>query len=112
MCIYVLLIMKAREKLMNKYERVYNWTMNELTNTIENYPIDQNIKDWKHAFISGRIHELPWQQYLDYKDQEVQDALESRIKPDLTEVIEPDGYKQNAEQSDKSVWSKIRDNEK
>ena len=46
MCIYVLLIMKAREKLMNKYERVYNWTMNELTNTIENYPIDQNIKDW------------------------------------------------------------------
>ena len=38
--------MKAREKLMNKYERVYNWTMNELTNTIENYPIDQNIKDW------------------------------------------------------------------
>ena len=30
MCIYVLLIMKAREKLMNKYERVYNWTMNEL----------------------------------------------------------------------------------
>ena len=46
MCIYVLLIMKAREKRMNKYERVYNWTMNELTNTIENYPIDQNIKDW------------------------------------------------------------------
>ncbi len=46
MCIYVLLIMKARKKLMNKYERVYNWTMNELTNTIENYPIDQNIKDW------------------------------------------------------------------
>lgn len=31
---------------MNKYERVYNWTMNELNNTIENYPIDQNIKDW------------------------------------------------------------------
>ena len=62
--------------------------------------------------FSGRIHELPWQQYLDYQDKEVQEALESRIKPDLTEVVEPDGYKQNAEQSDKSVWSKIRDNEK
>jgi len=31
---------------MNKYERTYNWTINELTNTIDNYPIDQNIKDW------------------------------------------------------------------
>lgn len=37
---------ESEGKLMNKYERVYNWTMNELTNTIENYPIDQNIKDW------------------------------------------------------------------
>ena len=73
---------------------------------------DQNIKDWKHAYISGRIHELPWQQYLNYQDQEVQDALESRIKPDLTEVIEPTGYKQNEEQSEDSVWSKIRDKDK
>jgi hypothetical protein len=31
---------------MDKYERVYNWTMVELDNTINNYPIDQNIKDW------------------------------------------------------------------
>ena len=31
---------------MNKYERVYNWTMVELDRTINDYPIDQNIKDW------------------------------------------------------------------
>ena len=31
---------------MDKYERVYNWTMTELDNTINNYPIDQDIKDW------------------------------------------------------------------
>ena len=31
---------------MNKYERVYNWTINEINQTVETYPIDQNIKDW------------------------------------------------------------------
>lgn len=31
---------------MNKYERVYNWTMVELDRTINEYPIDQKIKDW------------------------------------------------------------------
>jgi len=41
---YVILIMKG--ETMDKYERVYNWTMTELDNTINNYPIDQNIKDW------------------------------------------------------------------
>tara|TARA_B000000609_G_scaffold158365_1_gene156161 strand:- start:2366 stop:4291 length:1926 start_codon:yes stop_codon:yes gene_type:complete len=101
---------KERASLVQKYDQDNAWS--EAKRIWKSKHPDQNIKDWKHAFISGRIHELPWQQYLDYKDQEVQDALESRIKPDLTEVIEPDGYKQNAEQSDKSVWSKIRDNEK
>ena len=41
---YVILIMKG--ETMDKYERVYNWTMTELDNTINNYPIDQDIKDW------------------------------------------------------------------
>ena len=101
---------KERASLVQKYDQDNAWS--EAKRIWKSKNPEQNIKDWKHAFISGRIHELPWQQYLDYQDKEVQDALESRIKPDLTEVIEPDGYKQNAEQSDKSVWSKIRDNEK
>jgi hypothetical protein len=101
---------KERASLVQKYDQDNAWS--EAKRIWKSKHPDQNIKDWKHAFISGRIHELPWQQYLDYQDKEVQEALESRIKPDLTEVVEPDGYKQNAEQSDKSVWSKIRDNEK
>ena len=101
---------KERASLVQKYDQDNAWS--EAKRVWKSKNPDQNIKDWKHAFISGRIHELPWQQYVDYQDKEVQEALESRIKPDLTEVVEPDGYKQNAEQSDKSVWSKIRDNEK
>ena len=26
---------------MNKYERVYNWTINEINTTVETYPIDK-----------------------------------------------------------------------
>lgn len=34
-----------------------------------------------------------------------------RIKPDLTEVIEPNTYIQNEEQNDNSIWHKIKDDE-
>ena len=47
MCnIYSVLINYREENEMNKYERVYKWTMVELDRTINDYPIDQNIKDW------------------------------------------------------------------
>jgi len=46
---------------------------------------DQNLKDWKHAYISGRLEELPWAKYV--KTQ----------------------YVQNEEQSDSSIWNKLRD---
>ena len=101
---------KERATLVQKYDQDNAWSEAKRIWKAKNP--DQNIKDWKHAFISGRIHELPWQQYLDYQDKEVQDALESRIKPDLTEVIEPSEYKQNEEQGENSVWTKIRDKDK
>ena len=101
---------KERATLVQKYDQDNAWSEAKRIWKAKNS--DQNIKDWKHAFISGRIHELPWQQYLDYQDKEVQDALESRIKPDLTEVIEPSEYKQNEEQGENSVWTKIRDKDK
>jgi hypothetical protein len=46
---------------------------------------DQNIKDWKHAYVSGRIHELPWANLLQQQE----------------------GYVQNAEQTNDSVWQSI-----
>ena len=49
---------------------------------------DQNIKDWKHAYVSGRIHELPWANLLQKEE----------------------GYIQNAEQTNDSVWQKITGN--
>ena len=46
---------------------------------------NQNLKDWKHAYITGRIEELPWARY-----------------------VEEDQYVQNSEQGENSVWNKIQ----
>ena len=92
---------KDRAILVAKYEDDVEWAKAKRKWKKENP--ESNIKDWKQAYITGRIHELPWAQYVEQ---------EQRIKPDLTEVIEPEGYKQNAEQSDNSVWNKIRKQDK
>ena len=53
---------KERASLVQKYDQDNAWSEAKRVWKAKNP--DQNIKDWKHAFISGRIHELPWQQYL------------------------------------------------
>ena len=92
---------KDRASLVKQYETDGEWK--KAKQKWKDANPEGNIKDWKQAFISGRIHELPWAQYVE-KDQ--------RIKPDLTEVVEPESYQQNAEQSENSVWSKIRKDDK
>ena len=43
---------------MDKYERVHGWVMNELDNTIDNYPIDENIKSWLRMLRESYIYNL------------------------------------------------------
>ena len=97
-----------RAKLLETYENDNEWTKAKRRWKDDNP--DQNIKDWKQAYITGKIEELPWARFVSNK--EVLEEEIGRLKPDLTEVIEPQGYKQNEEQNDKSVWNKIRDNDK
>ena len=58
---------------------------------------NQNVKDWKHAYITGRIEQLPWAKYVEDK---------SIVQEESEKLIE--GYKQNEEQNSDSVWQKIR----
>ena len=60
-----------------------------------------NVKDWKQAFISGRIKELPWAPLV---DDTIEDMKSKNEWPNTTE------YVQNEEQSESSVWKKIQDN--
>ena len=60
-----------------------------------------NVKDWKQAFISGRIKELPWSPLV---DGTIEDMKSKNEWPNTTQ------YVQNEEQSESSVWKKIQDN--
>ena len=97
-----------RAKLLETYENDNEWTKAKRRWKDDNP--DRNIKDWKQAYITGKIEDLPWARFV--SDPEVLEEEIGRLKPDLTEVIEPEGYKQNEEQNEKSVWNKIRDNDK
>ena len=74
---------KERATLVAKYEKDAEW--NKAKRQWKDDNPDQSIKDWKQAYVSGRIHQLPWEP-------------------------QEDGYVQNAEQSESSVWNKLQDN--
>jgi len=76
---------KERANLVAKYEKDTEWNKSKRKWKDDNP--DQSIKDWKQAYVSGRIHELPWA------------PIEN----------EQEGYVQNAEQSESSVWNKLQD---
>ena len=76
---------KERATLVAKYEKDVEW--NKAKRKWKDDNPDQNIKDWKQAYVSGRIHELPW----------------------TPKENEQEGYVQNAEQSESSVWNKLQD---
>ena len=64
----------------------------------------RTLKHYKNLYIKGIIDHLPWETLPtedNYKEGE-------RIKPDLTEVIEPEGYKQNGEQNENTLFNKLR----
>jgi hypothetical protein len=76
---------KERANLVAKYEKDTEWNKSKRKWKDDNP--DQSIKDWKQAYVSGRIHELPW----------------------APKKVEQEGYVQNAEQSESSVWNKLQD---
>jgi hypothetical protein len=82
---------------------------------------ESSIKRQRKLLEEKFIDRLPWQDYMDeyqaeYEKSLAKDYIESieqteeiRVKPDLTEVIEPQGYIQNSEQNDSTLWKKIQD---
>jgi hypothetical protein len=59
----------------------------------EDHP-DETIKFYKLLYLKGKIDELPWEN--------------EKYKPNLTEDIQPDGYIQNSEQNDGTLFNRLR----
>ena len=81
---------------------------------------DATLKEYKERYLRGEIDKLPWEEYLSIQEEKPSsyimkkdDHQVTRTKPNLTEVIEPSGYIQNAEQQESStLWKRIKDSDK
>ena len=67
------------------------------------------VKQFKDRYIKGLLNELPWEKYLE--NTETSNHIETRIKPNMTEVIQPEGYSQNSEQNTNTLWNRIRNDQ-
>ena len=61
-----------------------------------------NLKTHKKAYIRGFIDKLPWEAYLPEEVFEDEEFVE-------THIPKTEGYVQNAEQSNDSIWKRIKD---
>tara|TARA_S200000501_G_scaffold139486_1_gene131845 strand:- start:1888 stop:3804 length:1917 start_codon:yes stop_codon:yes gene_type:complete len=60
---------------------------------------DQTLKHYKNLYAKGVINSLPWEDKI---------TTDKYIREPLTEVIEPEGYKQNSEQDDSTLFNKMK----
>ncbi len=60
---------------------------------------DQTLKHYKNLYAKGVINSLPWEDKI---------ITDKYIKEPLTEVIEPEGYRQNSEQDDNTLFNKMK----
>jgi len=60
---------------------------------------DQTLKHYKNLYAKGVIDSLPWEDKI---------ATDKYVREPLTEVIEPEGYRQNSEQDDNTLFNKMK----
>jgi hypothetical protein len=71
------------------------------------------LKTYKQLYLDGKIDALPWEDYVKksyiMKNKDQQIKKETLVKPEFTEVIEPEGYIQNSEQNESTLWKRLKD---
>jgi len=93
-------LQEERAKEVEYYDSLESWTKAKQL-WKENNPHD-NLKTYKKAYIRGFIDKLPWEEYLPEEVFEDEEFVE-------THIPKTEGYIQNAEQSDDSIWKRIKD---
>ena len=69
---------------------------------------DLNLKQFKNDYIIGRIDQLPWHSIAEELTIENAEKRNYIIKDDDGNQIQKETYVQNGEQSDNSIWQRIK----
>ena len=93
---------KAREELYEQLDITDEWKDAKSRWKADNP--NETLKEHKLHYIKGIIDKLPWEDYVQKR---------TYIKKDDTgqHTVKSDTYQQNAEQSDESIWKRIRNDE-
>jgi outer membrane murein-binding lipoprotein Lpp len=86
-------VSKQRELELEEQEEDLDWK-DAKQRWKDDHP-QSTIKNYKNMYIRGVINKLPWETYL--------------TKPDTIESPSQEGYIQNEEQSNESIWKRIGD---
>jgi hypothetical protein len=86
-------VSKERELELEEQEEDLDWK-DAKQRWKDDHP-QSTIKNYKNMYIRGVINKLPWETYL--------------TKPDTIDNLSQEGYIQNEEQSNESIWKRIGD---
>jgi len=86
-------VSKQRELELEEQEEDLDWK-DAKQRWKDDHP-QSTIKNYKNMYIRGVINKLPWETYL--------------TKPDTIDNLSQEGYIQNEEQSNESIWKRIGD---
>jgi len=103
-------VIQERVEELAEKEKDASWT--EAKNRWKEDHPQLTLKHFKSLYVEGKIDELPWESYVEKKTyimKEDDHQVTKETKPQFTEVIEPEGYIQNSEQNESTLWKRLKD---
>ena len=95
---------ETRTKELNDQEQDQDWQTAKQS-WKDDHP-SQKLKTYKKLYVEGKIDTLPWELYKPKNFI----AKEGNVQVKMETTDENEGYIQNAEQNDESIWKKIDKN--
>jgi hypothetical protein len=98
---------KRREQQLEQSETDEKWLEAKRQWKEENP--ESTIKELKQAYIHGKIDELPWEKYLN--DGSAKKYIFKEKDEQVTKIAIQEGYRQNSEQNEETLWQRLKRDE-
>ena len=98
---------KRREQHLEQSETDENWLEAKRQWKEENP--ESTIKELKQAYIYGKIDELPWEKYLN--NGSAKKYIFKEKDEQVTKIAIQEGYRQNSEQNEETLWQRLKRDE-